>query len=280
MNQKPALWRVASYSAPGLPRPTSNRMMRRDYRCRSGMGPAEGAPKGPHGGRWRAAVDRTSCSASSFLALVGAAAWAAATGAGAASSSAACIETDTMTGSFVPCVTTLMPSGSFRSLTCSDWPLARLTGRWSGELGQLRGQALDQLDLELTTWLTRHLSVLTAGEFSRHEVQRHLLVTLVVASTRWKSTCSTIGRKVHLVVAQQHLLVLPPSSISRMEGGRLPSSARRRGRCDRARSWGWACRHRRRCRAPCPALRRRRLAPVPCRLRSKATNFMVTPNRG
>ena len=85
-----------------------------------------------------------------------------------------------------------MPSASFRSLTCIDWPFARLprsTVRYSGSC-----EARHCTSSSVTTWLTRHLSVLTAGEFSSlTKCSGIFFVTFVVASTRWKSMCITIG---------------------------------------------------------------------------------------
>ena len=158
---------------------------------------------------------------------------------------------DTITGFSVPCFTTLMPSGSFRSLTCSDWPLTR----WPRSMVMNSGscEARHSISSSVSTWLTRHLSVLTADRvLFVDEVQRHLLVQpggLVHAlEVDVQDDLACTGASGSRAAAPSASCRPVPSRGSR--SGRLPSSARRTARCDRARSWR-ACRRRRRCRAPC-----------------------------
>ena len=249
-NQKPALWRVASYSGPGLPRPTSSRIMVCHYR-------SVGHRKKPRRRRGFGGCPRRG--ALLLVLLLGLLRpWSVpaqrrrTTGAGARLPRPRRPGTvaDTITGFGLPWVTTLMPSASLMSLTCSDWPLVRLprsTVRNSGscEARHWMLQLGDDVVDEAAVGLDGRRVLLV------DEVQRHLLRDLGGGVDALEVDVQhDRAERVHLVVAQQHLLGLAGEfHLEDATSGRLPSSARRRGRCDRARSWP-ACRRRRRCREP------------------------------
>ena len=79
--------------------------------------------------------------------------------------------------------------------------------------------ARHSISISVITWLTRHLSVLTAGEFSSPvKCSGTFLRSRVVSSTRWKSTCSTSGFQACIWKSRSSTFcVLPPSSISRID---------------------------------------------------------------
>ncbi len=118
--------------------------------------------------------------------------------------------------------------------------------------------------------------------FLIHEVQRHLGVQLLL-----RIDALEVHVQNHLLerVVSARRAAAPAATCRPLPGrestnGTLPSSARAKGRCGRVRPFVRLRRRRHiRCPGSCRELRRRRLAPVPCRLRSKATTFMCsTPN--
>ena len=129
------------------------------------------------------------------------------------------------------------------------------------------------------TWLTVHESSLTAGDTSSPtKCKGTFLVILVVLSTRWKSVCRTCGLYGCIWKSRNSTCsVLPFSSISRMVLWKASFF----------KAWNkalWSISIMAASPAPKtipgtrPATRRRRLAPVPCNLRSKAVNFMKCSN--
>ena len=187
-HQKPALWRVASYSGPGLPRPTNSLIMVGRYGevpCAAIV--TRGQEKGPP----KRAVVRSGCeglTSSWRRALAAARPWrrrpwrrpwrrglgASASaarrggfgcgGGSAASSRGRSVTTDTSTGFGLPCVTAFTPLGSLMSFRCSDMPFFRPDRSTSMNSGRSAGR--QEMSSSVITWLTRQCSSLTASDSS------------------------------------------------------------------------------------------------------------------
>src|SRR5690606_9268861 len=146
-----------------------------------------------------------------FLSSAGAAATGAATTSSTGSTTVATVM------SLRPCDTSFTPLGSWMSAPCTVAPLVT----WLRSTVMCSGSwvARHSISMSVTTWLTRHLSSLTAGDSSAPtKCSGTFLRRRVLSSTRWKSTCRTMGLKGWYCTSRSSTFsTLPPSSMSRME---------------------------------------------------------------